>query len=130
MTIRPTFLISTAFAVWSLVSNAAVPAEPAQPPEEARQPAEASYSDSEIRTFVVAAIQVQRINDAYLPRLKEAKTPEDQEEVRNAAMTEMVNAVQNNGMSVAKYNEISKVVQTNPEVAAKVREHVMKEQAN
>jgi hypothetical protein len=44
-----------------------------------------SYSDTELRSFALAALNVERIKNLYLSKLEAATTPEQQQEVRKAA---------------------------------------------
>jgi hypothetical protein len=83
-----------------------------------------SYSDVELKSFAVAALEVQRINDTYLPKLKTASTPEEQKQVEKIATDEMVKAVEKEGMSVDKYKEIMNHAQSNPEIADRVMKHI------
>jgi hypothetical protein len=94
-----------------------------QPAPEAQQPAP-SYSDAELKSFAVAVVQVQRINDAYLPKLKTASTPEEQQQVEKTATSEMVKAVQKEGMTVEKYKQIMNHAQSNPEIGDRVMKHI------
>jgi hypothetical protein len=88
-----------------------------------QQPAPA-YSDAELKTFAVAALEVLRINDVYLPKLKMASTPEEQQLVERSASEEMVKAVERGGISVAKYKEIMNYAESNPEIAERVIKHM------
>lgn len=88
-----------------------------------QQPAPA-YSDAELKTFAVAALEVLRINDVYLPKLKMAGSPEEQQLVERTASDEMVKAVEREGMSVAKYKEIMAHAESNPEIAERVIKHM------
>lgn len=97
--------------------------EDRQPAPEAQQPAP-SYSDAELKSFAVAVVQVQRINDAYLPKLKTASTPEEQQKVEKTATSEMVKAVQKEGMTVEKYKQIMNHAQSNPEIGDRVMKHI------
>jgi Domain of unknown function (DUF4168) len=90
-----------------------------EPPRQA-----SSYSDTELRSFALAALNVERIRNLYLPKLEAATTPEQQEEVRKAASDEMVQAIQGEGMTVRRYSEISTQARQNPELAKRVQEHV------
>ena len=92
-----------------------------QPPTQ--QPA-ANYSDAELKSFAVAVIEVQRINDVYVQKLASAATPEEQQQIRRTASQEMVKAVEKEGMSVERYKEIMSHAQTDPSVAARVQEHI------
>jgi hypothetical protein len=83
-----------------------------------------SYSDSELKSFAVAVVEVQRINDTYVQKLESAASPEEQQQLRQAASQEMVQAVEKEGMSVDKYKEIMSHAETNPMVAQRVKEHI------
>ncbi len=121
MMIRSRFLTMMAVAVLGFAAAPIAGAQSSQSPAE--QPA-SSFSDDELKSFVVAALEVQRINSVYLPRLQAATTPEEQAQVREAASGEMVQAVEKNGLSVDKYKEILEQAQTNPAVASRVKEHI------
>jgi hypothetical protein len=95
-----------------------------QSPVEQTAPA-SNYSDSELKTFAVAALEVQRINDAYVQKLESAKSPEEQQQLRQTASQEMVRAVEKEGMSVDKYKEIMSQAKANPAVAERVQQHIM-----
>lgn len=105
----------------------AAPGTP-QPSPGAPQTAPA-YSDSELKTFAVAALEVLRINDVYLPKLKTASTPEEQQRVEKTATDEMVKAVEKEGLSVAKYKEIMTHAEANPEIAERVVRHMKEVQS-
>ena len=83
-----------------------------------------SYSDSELKSFAVAVVEVQRINDTYVQKLDSAASPEEQQQLRQAASQEMVQAVEKEGMSVGKYKEIMSHAETDPAVAERVKEHI------
>lgn len=78
------------------------------------------YSDEELQQFAGAAISVQRINDDVAPKLEAAGSPEEQQELAQAASIEMVQAVEGKGMSVDRFEEILYHAQTNPLVAQRV----------
>ncbi|MGH8662822.1 MAG: DUF4168 domain-containing protein [Burkholderiales bacterium] len=85
-----------------------------------------SYSDSELKSFAVAVLEVQRINDTYVQKLESAKSPVEQQQIRQTASQEMVRAVEKEGMSVDKYKEIMSQAQADPAVADRVKEHIRK----
>jgi hypothetical protein len=122
--IRWTFLATVALAVLGAAWTPIVPAQATDTPAVERQPQASSYSDTQLKSFALAAINVVRIRDVYLPKLESAKTPEQQQEIRKAASDEMVRAIESQGMTVDQYTEISKQVQENSELAKRVQEHV------
>ena len=122
--IRWTLLTTIAFAVlgasWTPVVSAQAPGSPAvEPPQQT-----SSYSDTELKSFALAALNVQRIRNVYLPKLEAAQTPEQEWEVREAAADEMVQAIEGEGMTVGQYREISNQVRQRPELAKRVQEHI------
>jgi inosine-uridine nucleoside N-ribohydrolase len=122
--IRWTFLATIAFAVlgasWTPIASAQSPDAPAIEPQQQAS----SHSDTELKSFALAAINVVRIRDLYLPKLESAETPEQEQEVRKAAADEMVQAIESEGMTVGRYTEISKQARESPEIAKRVQEHV------
>jgi len=113
------FAFAVLGASWTAIASAQAPDAPAiKSPQQAL-----SYSDAELRSFTLAALNVQRIKGLYLPKLEAAKTPEQEQEVRKAATNEMVQAIEGEGMTVGKYTEIAKQVQQSPEIAKRVQEH-------
>jgi hypothetical protein len=88
----------------------------------------APISDSELRSFAVAALEVQRINNEYMPRVEAARTSEEQQQLVLVATNEKVQAVETRGLSVEKYQEILQQAQTDPEMADRIVEHIESEQ--
>jgi Domain of unknown function (DUF4168) len=122
--IRWTLLTTIAFAVlgasWTPVVSAQAQGSPAvEPPQQT-----SSYSDTELKVFALAALNVQRIRNVYLPKLEAAQTPEQEWEVREAAADEMAQAIEGEGMTVGQYREISSQVRQRPELAKRVQEHI------
>lgn len=80
-----------------------------------------NFSEEDLKSYAVAALQVQQINQNYQPQLQAAGSPEKKQAVQQEAMGKMVQAVQQEGLSVDKYNEISAAIQSDPQVADQVR---------
>ena len=80
--VRWTLLTTIAFAVlgasWTPVVSAQALGSPAVEPPQRRT---SSYSDNELKSFALAALNVQRIRNVYLPKLEAAQTPEQEWEV-------------------------------------------------
>jgi hypothetical protein len=114
-----TTLVTVFFA---LLGIAGVPHALAQ--AESTEPA-ASYSDAELRSFAAAAVEVHRINSAYLPKMAEAD-PDGQRQLEQKALRETTAAVEKQGLTSDKYDEILSAAQTRGEVAKKVEEYLNK----
>lgn len=91
-------------------------------------PAEATYTDEELRAYAAAATEVQRINESYQPQLEAAESPEEVQAVREQATGQMVEAVEDEGLSVDRYNEIFQAAQADPEVAEQISQYVQEMQ--
>ncbi len=125
--IRSTFLtmiLAWSGAVWAPIALAET--DDSTPPSAASEQPAAPYSDAELKSFAVALLEVDRIKTIYAPKL--ALTLRAQQEVKQAASQEMVQALKQQGISVDKYQEMLINVQTNPALAGKV-DHYLKESA-
>lgn len=89
-----------------------------------RQHAGPSFTEDELKSFVLAAIAVQRITEDCSEKLQEAKSPEEQQEIKQAAVGEMVRALETEGISVDKYQEISNQAQANQDIAERLKQHI------
>lgn len=93
---------------------------PPQPSAEAPASAAAQPSEEELRTFASAALEVREIGAEWQPKITEAESEEHAAEIQTQARDEMVEAVEQKGLSVDRYNEITQAVRSNPELAEKV----------
>jgi hypothetical protein len=90
-------------------------------PRAAPAPAPApNVSDSQLKSFAVASLEVDKISQEYAPKLQAAQTPTDQDAVRKEATQKMVAAVQQKGLSVDDYRRIAVAARSNPDLARKI----------
>lgn len=96
---------------------------PSAAPDPSSTPAQLppSYSDAELKSFAGAVVEVHRINDEYIPKLQSAATPDEEQQLEAAALHDMVQAVENEGISVEKYEEILANAQHNRAIAERLR---------
>ena len=99
---------------WAQSESAAAPTEQATP-----------YSDAELKSFAAAAVEVHRINSGYLPKMADA-APDQQRALEQQALRETTAAVEKQGLTSDKYDEILTAAQTRPEVATKVEQFLNK----
>jgi Domain of unknown function (DUF4168) len=111
-------------AMLALLSVAAIPMTWAQT-ESAPTEQTTPYSDNELKSFAAAAVEVHRINSGYLPKMAEA-TPDQQRALEQQALRETTAAVEKQGLTSDKYDEILTAAQTRPEVATKVEQFLNK----
>lgn len=79
-----------------------------------------NYSDSELKTYAVAALEVQQINQAYVQQRASIEGPDEQKALRKQAMDEMIDAIRDHGISLEKYNRITVESGENPELANEI----------
>lgn len=85
-------------------------------------------TDQQLETFAVAALEVQKINQTYQPKISQAESPEDQKVLYEQATQEMTQAIRDSGMSVEQYNQLTTVVQADPELSQRLQSHIEKNQ--
>ena len=122
---RVQFLATAAIAVFGVAWVPSATAQSAQPPIEQSAPA---ISETEVKSFAVALEQIQRVNDTYLPKLQTATTDKEREQLQEIASSEMKRAVEKEGISVSRFEEILAQARSNPEVAERIRRHLRQPQ--
>jgi hypothetical protein len=98
-------------------------AQQAAPPAVQQQPGQSTPAPDEakLKSFAVAFLEVDRIGKEYSPRLKEAKTPEEQTRIKEEAGAAMTKAVESqDGITVDEYNSILTQAQSDPELANRI----------
>jgi hypothetical protein len=78
-------------------------------------------TDDELKSFAGAVVEVHRINDAYVPKLQAADTPDEEQKLEAAALREMVQAVEKEGLSVEKYEQILTQAQTDRDLVHRLK---------
>ena len=97
-------------------SEAPAPKSEAPAPKSAKPP-----TDAELKSFAGAVVEVHRINDAYIPKFQAAGTSDEEQKLEAAAVREMVQAVENEGLSVEKYEQILTLAQTDRELVHRLK---------
>ena len=100
-------VVTVLFAVLGIVGAMPAWAQTEAPPSEPT----AGYSDAELKSFAAAAVEVHRINSAYLPKMAEAE-PNEQRQLEQKALRETTAAVEKQGLTSDKYDEILSAAQT------------------
>ena len=107
--------------MFALVGIAGIPSTWAQNDQAPTEQSKAAYSDAELKSFAAAAVDVHRINSNYLPKLADA-SPDEQRQIEQQAAQETTRAVEKQGLTSNKYDEILTAAQTKPDVAKKVEQ--------
>jgi hypothetical protein len=97
--------------------------EQQQPAQQAIQP-----DEEQLESFVVATVRIINIQQQAQQQMQAAE-PEQQEQVRAAALQEIVAAVENEGLSVDEYNGIVQQVENDPELGQTVQQRIQEQVA-
>lgn len=89
--------------------------QPWQEPRGAQRPTAAAVEPR----FAAAHSEVMALKDAATPRLRAAE-PEEAERLRDAARTEMAQAIAAQGLSVPQYNALVARMRSDPPFAARI----------
>lgn len=76
-------------------------------------------SDSELEVFAQAFKKISKIRSDYESRLREVQDPQMARELQQQAQTEMITVVEEQGLTVPRYNEILAAIQNNEELRRK-----------
>jgi hypothetical protein len=103
------------------------PATPQQTPSQSNPAANPSDTgpapnDTELKHFANAVVEVQGIRQSLQPQLAAAKTDDARTQLKATAEKKMETAVRSNQLSLDRYVQIAKLVQTNSQVRARVQQ--------
>lgn len=120
------FLAAAVMAVGAALATTQTMAQssPVQNSPNQQEGQEIRYSADELKTYAVAALEVQKLNDAYLKQLGAVEGEQAKKQLRKSAMDEMVEAVRNSGISLEKYNRITVESGDNSALSRKIAEHM------
>lgn len=127
MTLPIRTLLAGAAAIALLAGAAAVVPHSAQAQTEMQpqqQMPAVDYDRQTLETYANAMVEVVQIGERMQPAIAEAATEEQAEEVWVEMQSEMVQAVEAQGMTVDEYNQITQQAQMDPELAAEINEIV------
>jgi hypothetical protein len=87
-----------------------------------QQTPDVDLSEEQIDTFVSAFVAVQEVRNDFSERLQEAEGESEAQSMQQEAQDEMVQAVEDSGMTVEEYNEVAMALQNDPELMQEVQE--------
>lgn len=89
-----------------------------QQPDQSAEPIE--VSDAELDKVAQAYVQITEIRGEFQETLSEVSDPEEAQVLQEEAGEKMVEAVQDNGLDVQKYNEVMEAAQVDEELREKL----------
>lgn len=82
---------------------------------EAAQP-----NDRELGNFVSAFVRLVGVHHGYLLLMRDEDDPGKLAQLRRSAVSDMKAAVEHDGLSIARYNQIAMAVRSNPDLQGRV----------
>ena len=87
----------------------------------AQQQEQATVSDTELRQFMNASVEVSKIREDYTERFNNAKDEPIARQLQQEAQDTMLAAVEASGLDATSYNELSERIQASPELQARLQ---------
>jgi len=81
----------------------------------------ATPDDSELSAFVAAFLRLVGVQHGYMMMLRDEEDPARLEEIKQSAMTDMKSSVEQDGLTVDRYNQIALSVRDDPALRDKVQ---------
>lgn len=78
------------------------------------------FSDSELENFAAAQSKVDDVRGEYSDELSGVEDPGKAQELQSKYTEKMINEIEETGLSVSDYNNISSAIQQNPKLQKKV----------
>lgn len=69
------------------------------------------FSQEKLQSYVAAVKEVQKVDEAWQPKLSGAESAEEIEEMTRQATDEMVGEIEAQGLTVAEYNSITRAAE-------------------
>jgi poly-D-alanine transfer protein DltD len=86
-----------------------------------------NVSETQLRAFAKVYVEVEKIRQAYEPRLKEAKNPEESKQIQNEAASKMQGALTKEGLTEESYTQIFEVARADEGLRKKLVELINEE---
>lgn len=115
-------IIAAVFVVAFLVFPFAKQAKPQELPKQ--QP---NINETALRSFARVYVEVEKIRQAYVPRLKEAKNAEEGKQIEAEAMSKMEGALTKEGLTAQSYSQIFETARADQGLREKLIELINEE---
>jgi hypothetical protein len=93
--------------------------------EEKQQPFTiVELSDNDLRSYAQAMVVIMGIDDYYQQEFESAATEQEQETIAGEALGRMAQALDDEGISFKKYQEITAVAQQHPKIRSRIVAHM------
>jgi len=85
-------------------------------------PAASDITDAQIEKFSDAQKEMREVRSKWQGKMQDAEGKKAATEQRQKASQDMIEAIQDSGLTVDEYNGIIKAAQSNPQVAKRIRQ--------
>ena len=82
------------------------------------------FTDDDLRSYATAMVVIMGIDDYYQGEFETAATEEEQEAIAGEALGRMAQALDDEGISFKKYQDIAAVAQQQPRVRSRIGGHM------
>jgi hypothetical protein len=89
-----------------------------------------NVSEPQLRAFAKVYVAVEKIRQAYEPRLKEAKTAEEGKQIEHEAVSKMQGALTKEGLTGESYSQIFEIARADEGLRKKLIEFINEERQN
>jgi Na+-transporting NADH:ubiquinone oxidoreductase subunit NqrC len=86
-----------------------------------------NVSDTQLRAFAKVYVEVEKIRQAYEPRLKKAKNPEEGKQIQDEAASKMQGALTKEGLTEESYTQIFEIARADEGLRNKLVEFINEE---
>ena len=86
-----------------------------------------SVSENQLKSFAKVYVEVEKIRQVYVPRLKEAKNPEEGKEIENEAVSKMQGALTKEGLTQESYGQIFEIARADEDLRQKIIDFINEE---
>lgn len=80
----------------------------------------ADFSDAKLESYAEAVVGIQQVNQKWQTEMNAAQSQEEADKIREQSFTEMEKVVQDKGLTVQEYNDITVAAQSNPDLNQKI----------
>jgi Domain of unknown function (DUF4168) len=86
-----------------------------------------NVGETQLRAFAKVYVEVEKIRQAYEPRLKEAKNPEESKQIQTEAASKMQGALAKEGLNEESYSQIFEIARADEGFRKKLIEFINEE---
>ena len=86
-----------------------------------------NVSETQLRAFARVYVEVEKIRQAYEPRLKEAKNPEEGKQIQKEAVSKMQGELTKQGLTEESYTQIFEIARADEGLRKKLVELINEE---